>query len=405
MQLPFFIARRYLFARKSHNVINIISAISGIAMAVGTAALIIILSIYNGFDALVKAMLTSVEPDLAVVPATGKFFTPQGDAYDWLYARKEVKNICTVLQDNVLVEYDGRQSTALVKGVDPIYEAESPITEYVTGGTFSLRLGERRYAAVGGRFADSMGIRHSFIEGLKLYYPDRFARFSAINPMSAVNTAVVWPSCEFSVSGDVDSKLIIVARDVMEELLGAEGEVSSVEVRFIDGTPAIKQLKIKKELASRLGPEFKVLDRSEQNPEVYGMLRYEKLAVYLIMIFIVLILGFSIFGSLRMLIIEKDEDIATLRAMGATPSTVRRVFTLEGWLITLTGMLTGLVLGVALCLLQQHFGLIRMPGNYIVDAYPVVLDWRDILVSSLSISVLGYLVALIPSRKIEFATF
>lgn len=401
MQLPFFIARRYLFARKSHNVINIISAISGIAMAVGTAALIIILSIYNGFDALVKTMLTSVEPDLAVVPVTGKFFVPGGEAYDWLYDQGEVKNICTVLQDNVLVEYDGRQNTALVKGVDTIYEEESPIAEYVTGGKFFLKTGERRYAAVGERFAGEMGIHHSFVNGMKLYYPDRFARFSALNPMSAVNTAKVWPSCEFAVSSDIDSKLIIVARDVMEELLGAEGEVSSVEVRFIDGTPAIKQLKIKKELASRLGPEFKVLDRSEQNPEVYGMLRYEKLAVYLIMIFIVLILGFSIFGSLRMLIIEKDEDIATLRAMGATPSTVRRVFTLEGWLITLTGMLTGLVLGVALCLLQQHFGLIRMPGSYIVDAYPVVLDWRDILISALSISALGYLIALIPSGSKE----
>ena len=142
MQLPFFIARRYLFAKKSHNVINIISAISGIAMAVGTAALIIILSVYNGFDALVKTVLTSVEPDLAVVPATGKFFTPEGDAYDWLYDQNEVKNLCTVLQDNVLVEYDGRQSTALVKGVDSVYEAESPITEYVTGGTFFLKTGE-----------------------------------------------------------------------------------------------------------------------------------------------------------------------------------------------------------------------------------------------------------------------
>lgn len=405
MHLPFFIARRYLFARKSHNVINIISAISGIAMAVGTAALIIILSVYNGFDALVKTMLTSVEPDLAVVPASGKFFTPETEAYDWLYDLEEVKNICTVLQDNVLVEYDGRQNTALVKGVDQIYETESPIAEYVTGGKFYLKTGERRYAAVGERFARKMGIHHSFIEGLKLYYPDRFARFSAINPLAAVNTFKVWPSCEFSVSSDIDSKLIIVARDVMEELLGAEGEVSSVEVRFAYGTPEMKQLKIKKELASRLGPDFRVLDRSEQNPEVYGMLRYEKLAVYLIMIFIVLILGFSIFGSLRMLIIEKDGDIATLQAMGAAPSTIRRVFTLEGWLITVTGMLAGLALGVVFCLLQQYFGLIRMPGSYIVDAYPIVLEWRDILVSALSISALGYLIALLPSRQIEFATF
>lgn len=400
MNVPPFIALRYLFAKKSHNVINIVSAVSAAGMAVGTAALIIILSVYNGFDALVKSMLSSVEPDLMIVPREGKFFVPEGPAYDWLYDCPQVRNVSTVLQDNVFVEYDGSRGTALVKGVDDIYAQETPILDYVTGGEFTLAKGEVRYAAVGEGFASAMGIYHGFLSELNMYYPDRDGRYSALNPMAAVNTVRVWPSCEFSINSEVDASLVIVARDVMQELLGVEEEVSAVEIRLAHGSLPKDVSAVQKAVAELAGPQFKVLDRSQQNPALYKMLRYEKVAVYLIMAFIVLILGFSIFGSLRMLIIEKEDDIATLRAIGVSARDARRIFTLEGWFITLSGMIAGLVLGVAFCLLQQATGFIKMPGSYIVDAYPVVLEAGDVIVSAISIAVIGYLIALVPSRKI-----
>lgn len=400
MNVPPFIALRYLFARKSHNVINIVSAISATGMAVGTAALIIILSVYNGFDALVKSMLSSVEPDLMIVPREGKFFVPEGPAYDWLYDCPMVKNVSTVLQDNVFVEYDGNRGAVLAKGVDDIYARETPILDYVTGGEFKLSKGEVRYAAVGEGFASSMGIYHGFISELNMYYPDRAGRYSALNPMAGINAVRVWPSCEFAINGEVDANLVIVARDVMQELLGVEDEVSAVEIRLSDGSSPKDVRSVQKAVAELVGPQFKVLDRAQQNPALYSMLRYEKVAVYLIMAFIVLILGFSIFGSLRMLIIEKEDDIATLRAIGVSGRDTRRIFILEGWFITLSGMIVGLVLGVAFCLLQQATGFIRMPGNYVVDAYPVVLELKDVVISAISIAVMGYLIALVPSRRV-----
>jgi len=402
MKLPLFIARRYLFAKKSHNVINIISAISGVGMAVGSAALIIILSVYNGFDDLVKSMTSRVEPDLLVVPTQGKFFVPDGPAYDWAYECPQVKNMCTVLQDNVFLSYDNNQGTALLKGVDEIYQQESALPSCVVSGSFLLRKVEVPYAAVGVGLAGSMGISHNFITAMQLYYPDPSVRFSKADPMASLRSVKVWPSCQLAVSAEMDAKLVLVDIATARELLGKEnGEVSAVEIRLSQECSAAKAREVQQEIQSRLPEGFEVLDRMQQNPSLYKMLKYEKLSVYLIMIFVVLILGFSIFGSLTMLIIDKTDDIFTLRAMGASDKTIRSCFTLEGWMITLVGMAVGMVIGIGFCLIQQHFGIIRMPGNYVVESYPVQLQWQDVLLSSASIALMGYVIALIPSARIR----
>ena len=401
MRLPLFIAGRYLFARKSHNVINIVSLISAVGMAVGTAALIIILSVYNGFDSLVKSMLGAVEPDLAVVPSSGKFFVPDSPVYDSLYRDGRILNMCTVLQDNVFVCYDGQQGTALARGVDSVYEQESPVADCVVSGEFRLHTGERPWAAVGAGFASRMGINVRFSAPLELYCPDKDAVLSVVNPLAGVNSVEIWPSCIVAVNSGVDNNLVILPREVMCSLLGCTDEVSSVELRFTQQTPSKERRRFKKWLAAQLGPDFKVMDRMEQNPQLYKMLRYEKAAVWLIMLFVVLILCFSIFGSLSMLIIEKKEDLGILRSMGASKALVRRSMVLEGWLITLLGMAAGVVSGVGICLLQQYCGIVKMPGNFVVDAYPVLLDWGDVAFSVIMISVLGYLVALIPSSRLK----
>lgn len=400
MKLPLFIASRYLFAKKSHNVINIVSAISSVGMAVGTAALIVILSVYNGFDGLIKSMLSSVEPDLLITPSHGKYFVPDGPAYEWAKECDGIKSMCTVLQDNVFVSYDSQQGTALVKGVDSIYQQESTLADYVTDGEFYLMKGERPYAAVGRALASAMDINVNFISPICLYYPQRDGRISVLNPLSSLGEQRVWPSCEFNINTQVDSRLIITDRSVMTALLGLEDEVSAVEIRLADGHSARKARSIRKELESMLGPDYVVLDRAQQNPSLYKMLVYEKAAVYLIMLFIVLILGFSIFGSLSMLIIDKKDDIRILHSMGMDSAQIRGIFTLEGWMISLCGLAAGLALGIVLCLAQQYGGFVKMPANFMVSSYPVMLHWSDVVLSAAVIALIGYLIALVPARRI-----
>ena len=357
MHLPLFIARRYLFAKKSHNVINIISAISAIGMAVGTAALILILSIYNGFDALVHDSLNSVEPDLLIVPERGKTFLPDSATFDRMAAHPDIATICNVLEEKVFLTYDGHQGIVRAKGV----------------------------------------IRPRFVASMELYFPARDRNLSIANPAASLNSVRLRPACLFSINSAIDQELVILPIEVMHELLGATGEVSALEIRLVDGT---RITKVQSDLQAILGPEFQVLDRLGQNPTLYKMMRYEKAAVFLILLFIIIVIAFNIFGSLSMLIIEKEEDIRTLRALGAQEKTIRRTFVLEGWLISLLGLAAGVVVGLGLALAQQHLGLVKMPGNFLTGAYPVIVKAGDILWTAAGVSLVGYLIARLPVRKL-----
>ena len=396
MNLAGFIAKRYLFAKKSHNVINIISAISAIGMAIGTAALIIILSIYNGFNTLIKSMMGNVEPDLLITPATGKVFVPEGDTYDWIYDQPSVKNMCCVLQEQVFINYENQQGLALAKGVDWIYEEESPLRNHIRDGEFTLHRGDVPLAAVGVGLAYEMGINPRFRAPIEIYFPSRTGRISMANPTASLQDINVWPSCIFSVSSDIDSRLMILPIEKMRELLDYTDEVSAIEVRVVEGTDAKEIARLQKEISSQLGPEYKVKDRFQQNESLYKMMKYEKAAIYMILIFIIIIIAFNIFGSLSMLIIEKKDDIQTLRSLGTQERIIKRIFILEGWMISLVGMAAGLVAGVGFSFLQQHFGFIKMPGHYLVQAYPIILSPWDILLTAAGVTIIGYLIALLP---------
>jgi len=396
MRLAPFIAKRYLFAKKSHNVINIISAISAIGMAIGTAALIIILSVYNGFDSLVRSMMSSVEPDLLIVPSSGKVFVPEGETYDWIYDQPTVKNMCGVLQEQVFISYDGQQGIAKAKGVDWIYEEESPLKDHMYDGEFKLHRGDVPLTSVGIGLAHSMGINPRFLSPVEIYYPSRTRRISLTNPLSSIEAIKVWPSSTFSINNDVDAELMILPIEKMRELLEYDDEVSAVEVRLTEDAGKDELKRLKKEIGERLGPDFKVKDRFQQNESLYKMMKYEKAAIFMILIFVIIIIAFNIFGSLSMLIIEKRGDIETLRSLGAQDNLIRRIFVLEGWMISLTGLAAGLVLGIGFALLQQQFGFIKMPGHFIVQAYPVILSWTDIILTIVGVAVIGYLIALLP---------
>lgn len=399
MHLPLFIAGRYLFAKKSHNVINIISAISAVGMAIGTAALIIILSIYNGFDELVKSTLSNVEPDILITPAKGKVFIPEGEAFDRIKANPMIGEYDLILQENVFVDYDGHQGIAKAKGVDSAFEAESPLAEHITNGEFSLHKGQLPQMVVGAGLAYKMGMNPAFLASAELYFPIRDRNFSLANPAASIETVRMRPSGIFSVNQQIDDDLMIVPIEEMRKLLGYEEEVSGVEIRLAEGSTAKDIRSAIKHIQKELGPEFKVLDRFRQNPSLYKMMRYEKAAIFLILIFVIIIIALNIFGSITMLIIEKKDDIETYRSLGATDQMLRHTFTLEGWLISLLGLAAGLVIGIGFSLAQQNFGFIKMPDSFLVNAYPVILQWQDVLATIAGVALIGYLIALLPVRR------
>ena len=399
MKLAPFIAGRYLIAKKSHNVINIISAISAIGMAIGTAALIIILSVYNGFDSLIKSMMSNVEPDLMITPATGKVFIPDDEAFDWIYDQPSVKNMCCVLEEDVFISYDGKQGLAKAKGVDWIYEEESPLKDHIRDGEFRLHRGDIPMASIGASLAYEMGINPRFLSPVEIYFPSRTRRISMANPMSSIEFIKVWPSSTFSINTEVDQELMILPIEKMRELLEYDEEVSAVELRLMEGTDRKELKRLQEEIGRLLGPAFKVKDRFQQNESLYKMMKYEKAAIYMILIFVIIIIAFNIFGSLSMLIIEKKSDIETLRSMGAQDSLIRRIFVLEGWMISLTGLAAGLVVGIGFALLQQHFGFIKMPGHFVVQAYPIILSLTDILLTAAGVAIVGWLIALLPAAS------
>ena len=397
MRLDLYIARRDLVAKKSLGVIHVISMISAIGMAIGTAALILILSIYNGFDRVIRDNISDLAPDVLVTAAHGKYFVPEGPAFDALLDDPRITQVSSVLEEEVFLSYDGRQELAQAKGVDAVYEEETRLADHVVEGAFALHAGELPQAAVGVGLAVKLGIRPRFTEPLTLYFPRRGARIPLAGPASALSSIKLHPGCLLSISATEDEQMVLLPIGQMRTLLGLQEEVSGIELRL--DRPADKRLL--RELQELLGPEFLVRDRVQQQPALYKMMRYEKLAIYLILLFVVLIIATNILGSLSMLSIAKRDDMETLRALGATDRLVRRIFVWEGWLVSIVGLLAGLLIGVALAWIQQRFGIVKMPGGFALQAYPVVLQAGDLLWTTLGVAAVGFLVALFAATRFQ----
>ena len=332
-------------------------------------------------------------------PPKARCSFPEGEAFDRIKANPMIGEYDLILQENVFVDYDGHQGIAKAKGVDSAFEAESPLAEHITNGEFSLHKGQLPQMVVGAGLAYKMGMNPAFLASAELYFPIRDRNFSLANPAASIETVRMRPSGIFSVNQQIDDDLMIVPIEEMRKLLGYEEEVSGVEIRLAEGSTA-KDIRFAiKHIQKELGPEFKVLDRFRQNPSLYKMMRYEKAAIFLILIFVIIIIALNIFGSITMLIIEKKDDIETYRSLGATDQMLRRTFTLEGWLISLLGLAAGLVIGIGFSLAQQHFGFIKMPGSFLVNAYPVILQWQDVLATIAGVALIGYIIALLPVRR------
>jgi len=392
MNLSSYIAKRYLFAKKSHNVINIISIISAAGIAIGCMALIVILSIYNGFDSIVRSLYSSYTPDLVITPAAGKVFSPFGEKFDLLKKDPSVLSFSEVLEENVFLQYGDKHVIATAKGVDSVYEHTTGLKDHIVEGNFDLQFGGISQVVIGRFLAMELGLKTQFVTPLDVYFPSRTGDVSLLNPISSLKMETLYPAGIVSLDQNFDKKYIFIPLASLRSLLEYENEVSAIEINLVSGVSK----NIQKKFSEILGSDYVIKNKYQQNESLYKLLSYEKLAIYLILLFIMIIISCNVFSSLSMLIIEKKFDIEILKSMGATDRLIKKIFVTEGWLISFCGIVVGVVLGLMICVVQQQFGIVKMPGNFIIDAYPVVIKFTDILIIVFGVGIIGYLIARMP---------
>ncbi len=400
MNFSFYIARRYLFSKKSHNAINVISAISVCGVALATLALVCTLSVFNGFQDLVSTFFTAFDPELKVVPASGKVFDGQDSRVAELRGMPEIALVSESVEDNALVQYQGRQAMAVVKGVEDNFSELTPIDTILFGqGKLLLHDEVVDYAIPGVQLLASLGTGIRFLDPLEIYAPKRGAKVNMANPAASFNTGNLFSSgLVFAVNQEkYDGSYIITSLQFARRLFQYTTEVSALNLKLRPGADVDA---VKEKIEKRLGDGFRVLDRYEQQADTFRIMEIEKLISYLFLTFILMIACFNVIGSLSMLIIDKRDDVSTLRNLGADERQILRIFLFEGRMITFIGAVAGIVLGVALCVLQQEFGLISLgaSGSFIVDAYPVSVHFWDVVLVFVTVIVVGFLSVWYPVR-------
>ena len=381
--------------------INIISTISAIGIALGCMVLVVILSVYNGFDNLIKSLYNSYSPNYIIEAAKGKSFTADEALIGKIREQENTLAIAPLVQDNIFCTYNGSQSVATLCGVDSLFLQRSRLADYIVDGSFSTGLGEINGAIVSSKLAITLGIRCRFTTPLMLYYPRMRRNPAASNMQELLSILKAHPSGTIQLEKSFDNGLVYIGIERARQLLQfKENEVSAL---YLYG-PAGREEEapsnsLTKRLREALGKEFVVKDRYMQNSTMYKMMRSEKIAVYLILLFVIIIVSFNIFGSISLLIIDKRGDIEILRSMGAREPLIKRVFMLQGFLISALGTLIGTALGVGLSLLQYHFQIIKLPGNFIIDHYPVEIVPQDLLYIVAGVLAAGYLISRLPLRK------
>ncbi len=400
MNFPFYIARRYLFSKKSHNAINVISSISVCGVALATLALVCTLSVFNGFQDLVSTFFTAFDPQLKIVPASGKVFDGKDKRIQLLKNIPEVALMCESVEDNALVQYQGKQAMAVVKGMEDNFDELTPIDTILFGrGELLLHDEVVDYAIPGVQLLASLGTGVRFLDPLEIYAPKRGAKVNMANPAASFNSGNLFSSgLVFAVNQEkYDGSYIITSLQFARELFQYTDEVSAVNLKLVAGADVDA---VKRKIENVLGNDFRVLDRYEQQADTFRIMEIEKLISYLFLTFILMIACFNVIGSLSMLIIDKRDDAATLRNLGADERQILRIFLFEGRMITFIGAVSGIVLGVLLCWLQQRFGLISLgsSGSFIVDAYPVSVHWEDIVLIFVTVVAVGFLSVWYPVR-------
>jgi len=401
MNFPLYIARRYLFSRKSHNIINIISLISAIGVMIVTAALVIVLSVFNGFARLSESLFNSFNPDMTITLKKGKTFRTAELDIRRIKKIKGVSNITEVVEENGLMKYLDKQSIVTLKGVSSNFEKVCGLDTMMVAGHFILEQGDLDFAVLGYGIADYLGANlNDYKNPITVFVARRNADFSNMfdNPF---NTASIFPSGTFSIQSDFDVKYVFLPLRFMKQILGYRDELTSLEIRLDKGADPAK---VQNDLKEAAGDKFRVKNRYEQQELIYKIFRTEKWAIVMILAFILLIATFNVIASISMLILEKKKDIAVLQSLGAGKTLVQRIFLIEGILISFCGAMAGLVLGAIICWAQLHFGLVRLGGinsTFVVNTYPVHMIPLDFIIIFVIVMAIGFIAAWYPVYNIR----
>ena len=405
MNFPFFIARRYVFSKKSTNAINVISAISVVGVAVGTMALVIVLSVFNGFHDLVASFFTNFDPQIELVPTQGKTAPADDPLLDKIRKMPQVSVHTDVLEDQGLAVYGDRQQMVTVMGVDDNFTQLTNISDILYGdGEFTLQAANLFYAIPGIRLAQDMGLGARFDGYLKLYAPVRRGQITDLEDPSDgfVVDSLISPGVVFAVNqAKYDRDHIICSIGFARRLFDQDGMLSSLQIRLKPGSDLAA---VKKQMREIVGSKYRVLDRFEQQSDTFNIMQIEKVLAYVFLTFILMVACFNIISSLSMLIIDKKADAATLRNLGATDRQIRSIFLFEGRIISAIGAVVGILLGLLLCWLQQEFGLVHMgdsAGSFVVNAYPVSVHYDDVAIVFVTVLLIGWAAACIPTRNLK----
>jgi lipoprotein-releasing system permease protein len=402
MNFPFFVARRYLFSKKKTHAINVISLISVIGVAVATMALVIVLSVFNGFHDLVASFFTNFDPQLKVVPVEGKTVPADDPILTKISHFPEVDVAMGTVEDMALAIYNGKQAMVTIKGVDDNFPQLTHITEILYGdGQFQLHTANLQYGTPGIRLAQTLGLGANWKGYLKIYAPQREGQLDMTDPQSGfVVDSLISPGVVFSVNqGKYDKSYIVTSLGFAQNLFNQQGMVSALELRLKAGSNLES---VKERMQKVAGKKYQVLDRFEQQSDTFKIMKVEKLMAYIFLTFILIVACFNIIGSLSMLIIDKKDDVVTLRNLGASDKQIRRIFLFEGRLISVFGAILGILLGLLLCWLQQQYGFVKMgssDGTFVVNAYPVSVHYSDVLLIFLTVIATGWLAVWYPVRR------
>lgn len=386
------IALRYLFAPKSHSAINLITLVAACGVGVITAALICVLSVYNGFEGLVSDLTSRFDPDLRIEAQTGKGFTDDEKLRSQIEALPEVESVNATLEETVLMSYSGHQVPAIMKGVEDSFAEVTEIDSILLGADgFLLEDGVAHYCILGAGLGNTLGMSRGFVRPLTVYCPRRVGKIDLLNPEDSFSQESLYCSNVFMVQQtQYDDQYFLCSLETARTLLGDSLLTTAYEVKLQEGANAEK---VKKAINSSLG--LRVLTRYEQQEDAYRIMQIEKWISYLIIVFILLIASFNVIGALSMLMIDKSSEIRTLRNLGATDSLIKRIFTFEGWLVCGSGAIGGTLFGILLCMIQQHFEVIKLgaavTAQYVVPAYPVQLIWSDVFLTFISVTIIGWI--------------
>ncbi len=399
MNFSLFIARRYFLTKKLRNVINIISLISVIGVTVGTMALVVVLSAFNGFDEMIRSTYNSFDPDLKITPHKGKTFTPTKDSLlQQVKNLEEVAVFSEVVEENALIQYNEKQYLGRIKGVEQNFEKLSGVDSMIYDGRFALKSDNRQLAVIGRGLQIRLSLSLNYMEPLIIYVPERGHSLGA-NPSRAFNRRPIFASGVFSTQREYDMEYAIVPIEFARELLEYKSEASKVEIK-IKNNKNLKRTQSK--IENILGPEYDVQNRYQMHEALYKVMKSEKWSIFMILTFILIVASFNILGSLTMLIIDKKRDIMIFRNLGASLKTIRKIFFLEGWLISIIGAVIGVGLGLFICWLQEFFGLISFGsgGSFAIDQYPIDIQLLDIFGVFLTVLTIGFLISYFPVRYV-----